>query len=101
MGKDYYKTLGVDKGANEDQLKKAYRKMALKWHPDRNQDKKEKAEEMFKEVNEAFEVLSDPKKRQIYDQFGEVPLFFYSFISFSLFFGVDNLFTRLTVVRVV
>lgn len=71
MGKDYYKILGVDKGANDDQLKKAYRKMALKWHPDRNQDKKEKAEEMFKEVNEAFEVLSDPKKRQIYDQFGE------------------------------
>jgi DnaJ family protein B protein 4 len=76
MGKDYYKILGVDKGANDDQLKKAYRKMALKWHPDRNQDKKEKAEEMFKEVNEAFEVLSDPKKRQIYDQFGEVPSFF-------------------------
>jgi len=71
MGKDYYKILGVDKQVSEEQLKKAYRKMALKWHPDRNQNNKA-AEEKFKEVTEAFEVLSDPKKREIYDRFGEV-----------------------------
>lgn len=74
MGKDYYQILGVDKNANEDDLKKAYRKMALKWHPDRNQDKKAQAEEKFKEINEAYEVLSDPKKKEIYDRFGEVRL---------------------------
>lgn len=72
MGKDYYKILGVDRNATDDDLKKAYRKQALKWHPDRNQDKKTVAEEKFKEVNEAYEVLSDSKKKEIYDRFGEV-----------------------------
>ena len=71
MGKDYYQILGVGKGASDDEIKKAYRKEALKWHPDRNQDKKELAEKKFKEVAEAYEVLSDKQKRQIYDQFGE------------------------------
>ncbi|XP_048874623.1 dnaJ homolog subfamily B member 5 isoform X1 [Brienomyrus brachyistius] len=69
MGKDYYKTLGIQSGANEDEIKKAYRKMALKFHPDKNKDAN--AEEKFKEIAEAYEVLSDPKKRTIYDQFGE------------------------------
>ncbi|KAJ8261275.1 hypothetical protein COCON_G00169980 [Conger conger] len=69
MGKDYYKTLGVPSGSNEDEIKKAYRKMALKFHPDKNKDAN--AEEKFKEIAEAYEVLSDPKKRTIYDQYGE------------------------------
>lgn len=67
--RDYYEVLGVDKNATEDQIKKAYRKMAIKYHPDRNPDSKE-AEEKFKEAAEAYEVLHDPQKRQQYDQFG-------------------------------
>uniref|UniRef100_K7F9P3 J domain-containing protein n=1 Tax=Pelodiscus sinensis TaxID=13735 RepID=K7F9P3_PELSI len=69
MGKDYYKTLGLQSGANEDEIKKAYRKMALKYHPDKNKDPS--AEEKFKEIAEAYDVLSDPKKRAVYDQYGE------------------------------
>jgi len=69
MGKDYYKILGLSKGASEEDIKKAYRKMALKYHPDKN--KSADAEEKFKEVAEAYEVLSDKKKRDIYDQYGE------------------------------
>jgi len=69
MGKDYYKTLGLEKGATDDDIKKAYRKMALKYHPDKN--KAAGAEEKFKEIAEAYEVLSDKKKREIYDKFGE------------------------------
>src|SRR6185312_5346866 len=71
MGKDYYKILGVDRSATEDAIKKAFRKLALKWHPDRNPDNKKQAEEKFKEIAEAYEVLNDPKKKEIYDRFGE------------------------------
>ncbi|KAI9479834.1 Molecular chaperone (DnaJ super) [Coemansia sp. RSA 989] len=71
MGKDYYSILGVGKGAKEEELKKAYRKLALKWHPDRNKGDKETAEKKFKDISEAYEVLSDKQKRQIYDQYGE------------------------------
>ena len=67
--RDYYEVLGVDKSADEQTLKKAYRKLAMKYHPDRNPGDKE-AEEKFKEINEAYEVLSDSTKRQTYDQFG-------------------------------
>lgn len=70
MEKDYYGILGLKKDASEDDIKKAYRKLALKWHPDRNTNDKEKAETKFKEISEAYEVLSDPKKKSIYDQFG-------------------------------
>ena len=68
--KDYYEILGVSKTATDDELKKAYRKMAKKYHPDANPDNKEAAEAKFKEVNEAYDVLSDPKKKKMYDQFG-------------------------------
>jgi curved DNA-binding protein CbpA len=68
--KDYYKILGVDKNASAEDIKKAYRKLAVKYHPDKNKDDK-KAEERFKEVNEANEVLGDPEKRKQYDAFGE------------------------------
>ncbi|OCH93047.1 DnaJ-domain-containing protein [Obba rivulosa] len=70
MGADYYKLLGVDKNASEEEIKKAYKKMALKWHPDRNGGSEE-ASKKFKEISEAFEVLNDKQKRAIYDQFGE------------------------------
>ena len=67
--RDYYEVLGVDKNASEDDIKKAYRKIAIKYHPDRNPGNKE-AEEKFKEAAEAYDVLHDPQKRQQYDQFG-------------------------------
>lgn len=66
---DYYNLLGIDRNANDMEVKKAYKKMAMKYHPDRNPGDK-KAEENFKKVGEAYEILSDPSKRQIYDQYG-------------------------------
>ena len=66
--RDYYDVLGVSRNASLEEIKKAYRKLALEWHPDRN--KSPQAEERFKEINEAYEVLSDPEKRAAYDQFG-------------------------------
>jgi len=71
MSQNYYNVLGVDKNATPEQIKKAYRKLAMKWHPDRNPDDKAKAEQKFKEIGEAYSVLSDEKKRKTYDQFGE------------------------------
>ena len=70
MAKDYYEILGVSKSASDDELKKAYRKLAKQWHPDANPDNKEEAEKKFKEIGEAYEVLSNPEKRKMYDQFG-------------------------------
>uniref|UniRef100_A0A3P8U0T7 Zgc:122979 n=1 Tax=Amphiprion percula TaxID=161767 RepID=A0A3P8U0T7_AMPPE len=95
-GKDFYKVLGVSPESNEDEIKKAYRKMALKFHPDKNSDAD--AEDKFKEIAEAYEILTDPKKRSIYDQFGEegenedlVPFssFCHGSDHFDIFFGND------------
>ncbi|KAG0010114.1 DnaJ sub B member 5, partial [Entomortierella chlamydospora] len=69
MGKDYYNILGVSKDADEDQIKKAYRKLALKYHPDKNSEPE--AKKKFHDISEAYEVLSDKNKRAVFDQFGE------------------------------
>ncbi|CAN6456422.1 unnamed protein product [Victoria cruziana] len=71
MGVDYYSVLKVSKEANEEDLKKAYRRLAMKWHPDKNPNDKNEAETKFKQISEAYEVLSDPEKRAVYDQYGE------------------------------
>jgi len=68
--KDYYEILGIDRGADESAIKKAYRSLAMQYHPDRNPGKEKWANDKFKEINEAFSVLGDPEKRKRYDQFG-------------------------------
>ncbi|MBA7700691.1 Chaperone protein DnaJ [subsurface metagenome] len=72
MAKDYYQILGVARNAAQEQIKKAYRKLAMQYHPDRNPGKEKWANEKFKEINEAFGVLGDPQKRRQYNQFGTV-----------------------------
>ncbi len=87
--RDYYEVLGVEKNASEGDLKSAYRKLALKYHPDRNPGDKQ-AEDNFKEASEAYEVLRDPQKRNIYDQFGHQGL---EGSGFSGFGGFDDIFS--------
>jgi len=89
---DYYKSLGLSKGASADEIKKAYRKLAVKYHPDKNLGDKA-AEERFKEINEAYAVLSDPQKKAQYDQFGSSG-FHQRFSQEDIFrgFNVDDLF---------
>jgi len=70
-GRDYYAILGIARDANQDAIKKAYRKQALKWHPDKNADNQAEAEQKFKEVAEAYDVLSDEQKKAVYDKYGE------------------------------
>ncbi|KAL7248553.1 hypothetical protein ACSBR2_003315 [Camellia fascicularis] len=74
MGVDYYKVLQVGRSAKDDDLKKAYRKLAMKWHPDKNPNNKKDSEAKFKQISEAYDVLSDPQKRAVYDQYGEEAL---------------------------
>lgn len=71
MSDDYYEILGVPRTATEDDIRKGYRRQALRWHPDKNPDNKEEAEERFKLVSEAYEVLSNKDKREIYDRYGK------------------------------
>lgn len=87
--RDYYEVLGVDKSATDEELKKAFRKLAKQYHPDANPNNKEEAEKKFKEVNEAYEVLSDKQKRSMYDQFGHSGPNGYS-SDFSGFSGFDG-----------
>uniref|UniRef100_A0A7C6EHI2 Chaperone protein DnaJ n=1 Tax=candidate division WOR-3 bacterium TaxID=2052148 RepID=A0A7C6EHI2_UNCW3 len=70
MKKDYYEILGISKNATPEEIKRAYRELAKKWHPDMNPNNKKEAEERFKEISEAYEVLMDPQKRQLYDNYG-------------------------------
>ena len=88
MAEDYYQVLGVDKKASADEIKKAYRKLALKWHPDKNPNNKS-AEEKFKKISEAYAVLSDAKKRGEYDQFGSADQFRQQYSQEDIFRGFD------------
>ena len=88
MAEDYYTTLGVDKKASVDEIKKAYRKLALKYHPDRNQGNKS-AEEQFKKISEAYAVLGDAEKRKQYDSFGSQEPFNRNFSREDIFRGFD------------
>ena len=72
MAKDYYRILGVPRNASDEEIKKAYRKLAMQYHPDRNPGKEPWANDKFKEINEAYGALGDPEKRRQYDQFGTV-----------------------------
>ncbi|MGZ6235890.1 MAG: DnaJ domain-containing protein, partial [Syntrophales bacterium] len=88
MAEDYYKLLGLEKKASSEDIKKAYRKLALKWHPDRNPNNKA-AEEKFKKISEAYAVLSDPKKKEEYDTFGSADQFRQRYTQEDIFRGFD------------
>ena len=97
--KDFYEILGVKKDATKDEIRKAYKKLALKWHPDKNPENKKEAEEKFKEIAEAYSVLSDPDKRKEYDNRDSIPNFenfkftnddFDPFSMFNDFFKTDK-----------
>jgi len=91
---EYYKILGLPKTASEEDIKRGYRKAALKWHPDKNPDNKEHAEQMFKEVAGAYAVLSDPNKKIIYDQYGKAGLDGSSYEDGGIFEGIPNPFSK-------
>ena len=90
--KDYYEILGVTKDATDDVIRRAYKKLAIKWHPDKHVDDKKEAEEKFKEISEAYSVLSDPKKRREYDNGGIDFEGFGGFDDFDPFSMFDNFF---------
>jgi len=89
MAEDYYQVLGVDKKASSDDIKKAYRKLAIKWHPDKNPNNKAASEEKFKKISEAYAVLSDPEKRKQYDNFGSADQFRQQYSQEDIFRGFD------------
>jgi len=93
--RDYYEILGVKRNASDEEIKRAYRKLAMKYHPDKNPNKKD-AEERFKEINEAYAVLSDPEKRKQYNTFGK-ERFQQRFTQEDIFrgFDVDEIFSNL------
>ncbi len=88
MAEDYYQILGIDKKASADDIKKAYRKLAVKWHPDKNPNNKA-AEDKFKKISEAYAVLSDPEKRKNYDTFGSADQFRQQYSQEDIFRGFD------------
>ena len=88
MSEDYYKTLGIEKSASAEDIKKVYRKLALKWHPDKNQNNKS-AEDKFKKISEAYAVLSDPEKRKEYDTYGSADQFRQKYTQEDIFRGFD------------
>lgn len=88
MAEDYYQVLGIDKKASAEEIKKAYRKLAVKWHPDKNPNNKA-AEEKFKKISEAYAVLSDSEKRQNYDNFGSADQFRQQYSQEDIFRGFD------------
>ncbi len=94
--RDYYETLGVDKGASKEEIKRAYRRLAKKYHPDLNKNNPKEAEERFKEISEAYEVLSDPQKRANYDRFGHAGVDFgpggFDWSHFTRFSDVEDIF---------
>ena len=98
MAKDYYASLGVSKNATPEEIKKAFRALAIKYHPDSTKEDKKQAEEKFKEISEAYEVLSDPDKRRMYDQTGSVEFgqgrSDFTWQDFSHFSDFDDLFSR-------
>ena len=71
MSKSYYDVLEISKDADENEIKKSFRKMATKWHPDKNLNNREEATEKFKEISQAYEILSDPEKKEKYDKYGD------------------------------
>lgn len=89
MAEDYYQVLGVDKKSSADEIKKAYRKLAVKWHPDKNPNNKAAAEEKFKKISEAYAVLSDAKKREQYDTFGSADQYRQQYSQEDIFRGFD------------
>jgi curved DNA-binding protein len=89
MAEDYYQVLGVDKKASPEEIKKAYRKLAVKWHPDKNPTNKAASEEKFKKISEAYAVLSDTEKRQQYDNFGSADQYRQQYSQEDIFRGFD------------
>ena len=92
--KDYYEVLGVKKEATADEIRKAYKKLAIKWHPDKNPDNKEEAENKFKEISEAYSVLSDPEKKKEYDNRDKINFQGFDFNNFDPFSMFKDFFSK-------